>query len=395
MLQVGFLVAAEVTARMDWNALRNELPVTKRWAYFDHAAVAPITVRAQQALAEWADDVAHNGEVHEPRWLLRVEEVRRLAAQLLHCDAPDVAFVKNTSEGIGAVAEGFPWKSGDNVVISADEYPANVYPWMNLKGRGVSLRTVASDDGRVELDELRDAIDARTRVVSLSFVEYATGFRNDLADVGALCRERGCYFFVDAIQGLGVLPLDVRQTPIDFLSADGHKWLLGPEGCGVFYVRRELVDLLHPVGVGWNSVVGARDFSRIDFTLKPNAGRWESGSLNVGGITALGASMDLLLRAGIANVCARVLELTDYLCYRAKRAGFQVYSSRQQEEKSGIVSLVVPNADPRQLVKLCLAQNVVINSRAGRVRVSPHCYNTLGEIDKLMDLLRDGAAAAK
>src|SRR5262249_11022519 len=147
--------------------------------------------------------------------------------------------------------------------------------------------------------------------------------------VGYLCRERGVYFFVDAIQSLGVFPLDVRQTPVDFLAADGHKWLLGPEGAAIFYIRRELVDRLHPVGVGWNSVSHAWDFGRIELALKPHAGRWESGSPNVAGITTLGASLELLLEIGIPNVADRVLKLTDYLCEEAARAGLEVYSSRQ------------------------------------------------------------------
>src|SRR5262249_30552773 len=158
---------------------------------------------------------------------------------------------------------------------------------------------------------------------------YASGFRNDLDAVGALCRERGAYFFVDAIQGLGVLPLDVGATPIDFLAADGHKWLLGPEGAGLLYVRRERVDELRPVGVGWHSVVGAWDFATVDFTLKPHAGRWESGTLNVGGVAALGASLALLLEAGIGAIAERVLGLTDRLCEGAARAGLEVFSSRR------------------------------------------------------------------
>jgi len=373
---------------MDWAALREGCPVTRRWAFFDHAAVAPLTARAQQAIVEWAADMAENGDVNEPRWNRRVEEVRGLAGQLFNADPLDLAFVKNTSEGVGIVAEGFPWQAGDNVVTAAEEYPANLYPWMNLESRGVELRRVASRDNRIEIDDLRAAIDGRTRLVSLSYVEFASGFCNDLAAIGELCRQRGVYFFVDAIQGLGVLPLDVRQTPVDFLAADGHKWLLSAEGAGLFYIRRELVDLLHPVGVGWNSVVGARDFGRIDFQLKPHAGRWESGSLNVAGITALGASLEWLLAIGLPAITARVLELTDHLCRRAAAAGMQVFSSRRPEDRSGIVSLIVPGADVRQLVRHCRSQGIVINQRAGRVRVSPHCYNTVEEIDRLVELLR-------
>jgi selenocysteine lyase/cysteine desulfurase len=371
---------------MNWAELREEFPVTRRWAFFDHAAVAPLSGRAVKAVAEWAADMADNGAVSDPRWVRRVEEVRGLAARLLGADPLDVAFIKNTSEGVGIVAEGFPWRPGDNVVTAAEEYPANLYPWLNLAGRGVELRTVPSRDRRLWVEDLRAALDGRTRLVSLSFVEYASGFCNDLDAVGSLCRERGVYFFVDAIQGLGVLPLDVSRSPVDFLAADGHKWLLGPEGAGIFYIRPELLDLLHPVGVGWNSVVGARDFSRIDFTLKPSAGRWESGSLNVAGITALGASLELLLSLGIPAVSRRVLELTDYLCERADRAGIDVFSSRRPGDRSGIVSLAM-SGDVRRLVRRCRDNGVVINQRAGRLRVSPHCYNTPAEVDRLMELL--------
>jgi selenocysteine lyase/cysteine desulfurase len=373
---------------MDPTSLRSEFPVTRRWAFLDHAAVAPLSGPATRALAEWAADMAENGVVAESHWLRRLREVRGLAGRLLGADPLDVAFIKNTSEGVGIVAEGLPWQPGDNVVTAAEEYPANLYPWMNLAGRGVELRRVPSRGSRIDLDDLRAALDARTRLVSLSFVEYASGFRNDLDAVGEMCRQHGILFFVDAIQGLGVLPLDVSRTPVDFLSADGHKWLLGPEGAGLFWIRRDLVERLHPVGVGWHSVVGAWDFSTIDFRLKPHAGRWESGSLNVGGIVALGASLELLLGAGIDAVAARVLELTDHLCEAAERVGLTVFSSRRPGERSGIVSLLPPaGEDPAAVVRRLRAEGVAINHRAGRLRVSPHFYNTTEEIDRLVHLL--------
>lgn len=375
---------------MDHHDLRRLMPVTANWAYLDHAAVAPLTGPAGEALAGWADDVTRNGVVHESAWLKRVEEVRRRCGELLSADPLDVAFVKNTSEGIGIVAEGYPWANGDNVVTSEDEYPANVYPWLNLASRGVEVRRVPSRDGRVCLDDLRAAIDSRTRIVTLSFVEFATGFRNDLDAVGQLCRERGVLFFVDAIQGLGALPLDVSRSPIDFLAADGHKWLLGPEGAGVLWVRHEVVERLRPVGVGWNSVVGAWDFSTIDFRLKPHAGRWESGTLNLGGVVALGASLDLLMSVGVEAIAARIRELTDHLCQSIERAGWRVFSSRRDGEWSGIVSLEPPpGADVGAAAKVLLAHGVVVRPRAGRLRVSPHAYNTVEEIDRLVTLLGD------
>ncbi len=374
---------------MAWDvmALREEMPVTRSWAFFDHAAVAPLTRPAQQALVEYATDMAENGDVNESRWSTRAEEVRRLLAQLLNADTDEIALVKNTSEGIGFVAEGFPWRPGDNVVIAEEEYPANVYPWLNLQARGVETRRVPTRDRRIWVDDVLGLMDARTRIVSLSFVEFASGFRNDLDTIGQACRERGVYFLVDAIQGLGVLPLDVKRTPIDFLAADGHKWLLGPEGAGVFFIRKDLIDLLRPVAVGWHSVVGATNFTTIDFRLKPHAGRWESGSLNVAGVHALGASLRLLLDIAIPVLHQAVIELTDYLCEQLGRTGFDVYSSRKPEDKSGIVSVQAPGRDPRQVVRVCRQRGIVVNQRAGRIRISPHAYNTRDELDRLLNAL--------
>jgi selenocysteine lyase/cysteine desulfurase len=373
---------------MDWKALRDEMPVTRRWAYFDHAAVAPVPNSARQAIAEWAADVTENGELGEPNWLRRVEAVRRNFGRLLVADPLDIAFIKNTSEGIGFVAEGYPWRPGDSVITAAEEYPSNIYPWMNLATRGVEVRFVPSRGARITVDDIRERMDGRTRLVSLSFVEFSSGFRNDLDGVGNLCRERGVHFFVDAIQGLGVLPLDVSRTPIDFLAADGHKWLLGPPGAGIFYVRRELVDFLHATSVGWSSVVNYHDFSKIDFRLKPHAGRWESGTLNFAGILGLGPSLQLLLDIGIPAVEARVMELTDYLCERARALGLEVFSSRSLSERSGIVSLLAPGRDLQHLKRRCRDAGIVVNHRSGRLRVSPHCYNTTEEIDRLIDVLR-------
>jgi selenocysteine lyase/cysteine desulfurase len=375
---------------MDWTKFREHFPVTRRWAYFDHAAVAPLSAPARTALVEWAYDATANGVAAWPVWQRRVAQTRERAGRLLNADPADVAFIKNTSEGISFVAEGLDWQPGDNVVTAADEYPSNLYPWMNLRHRGVEVRRVPSSDGRILVDDLASAIDARTRLLSLSFVEYGTGFRNDLQAVGGLCRDRGVYFFVDAIQGLGVFPLDVHQVPVDFLAADGHKWLLGPEGAGLLYVRRELVERLHAVEVGWHSVVHDHDFSKIELELKPHAGRWESGTLNVGGIAALGASLALLLDAGAAEVSGRILELTDHLCERAQSAGYGIFSSRQRGEASGIVSLTGV-AEPAAAVRRCRDAGVIVNHRAGRLRVSPHVYNSFDEIDHLIHVLGTSA----
>jgi selenocysteine lyase/cysteine desulfurase len=373
---------------MDWQRFREHFPVTAHWAFLDHAAVAAppdVCVRVQ---CDWANDKSRHGITSYTPWAQRVEETRNHAGRLLNCDPLDICFVGSTTHGIGLVAEGFPWKPGDNVVIVAEEYPSNQYPWMNQRDRGVEARSVASRGNRVDIADVRDAIDSRTRLLAISSVEFGSGYRNDLAALGELCRQRDIFFFVDAIQSLGVFPLDLRQVPIDGLAADGHKWLLGPEGAGIAFIRRDWVDRLHATGVGWNSVIGAHDFGTIDFRLKPHAGRWEGGTVNSGAIAGMGESMQLLLDAGIDNVRDRVLEVTNYLCERVRSIGFEIFSSRVPGEESGIVSLLTPGHDPKALLKRCKAAGVVVNVRAGRLRASPHAYNTFEEIDRLIDAIR-------
>lgn len=369
---------------MDWSAFRSQFPVTASWAFLDHAAVSPLPTLAVTALHNYAASLAANGVAAVGEWVRRLKYVRGLAAKLIAADPDDVYFVPNTTHGICVIAEGFPWHTGDNVVLAAEEYPANQYPWMNLAHRGVEVRAIPSYGNRIRIDDLRNAMDARTRVLTVSAVEFASGFRHDLNAIGELCRKQGVFFFVDAIQGLGVFPIDVQKTPIDALSADGHKWLLGPEGAGIGYIRREWVEKLHPFGVGAFSVLNPLAFSTIDFRLKPHAGRFEGGAMNVPGISAMGASIELLLNAGIENVRNRVLELTDYLCDNALSRGWQVFSSREESEKSGIVSLVHPRLPPDELVNRGRAAGVIVNNRAGRVRVSPHAYNTPDELDRLL-----------
>ncbi|HVK14096.1 MAG TPA: aminotransferase class V-fold PLP-dependent enzyme [Gemmataceae bacterium] len=373
---------------MDWSALRQHFPVTAHWAFLDHAAVAAPPAACAAAIKDWADDKAVNGITSYLPWAKRVEEARQLAGRLLNADPLDVCFVGSTTHGVGIVAEGYPWQPGDNVIIAAEEYPSNQYPWMNLAHRGVEARSVPSRGPRVHIDDVRAAMDGRTRVLALSSVEFASGYRNDLESLGELCRQRGVFFFVDAIQSLGVFPMDVQQLQIDALSADSHKWLLGPEGAGIAYVRREWVDRLHATGVGWNSVVHAADFGHIDLKLKPHAGRWEGGTVNAGAIAGMGESLRLLLDTGIEVVRDRVLELTDYVCDRVAAAGAAVFSARGVEEKSGIVSLLTPGKDPKAVMKRCKDAGVVVNVRGGRVRVSPHCYNTVEDLDRFLDVLR-------
>ena len=377
---------------MNWTEVRNEFPIAEHWAYFDHAAVSPIPRAAIAALTEYGNRIAAGGLADIHFWVNRVQHVRELAAKLVNApSADDICFVPNTTTAIGWIAEGFPWKPGENVVLAAEEYPSNQYPWLSVAAaRGIEVRRVPSRGNAVHIDDVRAAIDGRTRVLSTSFVQFASGFRANLDDLGMLANERNLFFFVDAIQGLGAFPVDVRSTPIDMLAADGHKWLLAPEGAGFAYIRREWIDRLHPFGIGAHSVNDPFNYGVIDLQLKPHAGRYEGGALNLPGLTALGASLELLLKLGTANVAARILELTDDLCERAPSAGLEVFSHRAEPgTKSGIVALTKPGVDPKLIQAKCREAGVIVNVRVGRIRVSPHCYSTEAEVTRLLDVARE------
>jgi len=369
---------------IDWDSLRgDEFPVTQRWAYFDHAAQAPLPRRSADVLHAWAFEQAHDGVVGWPARERRIEAIRDQVALLVSADRDEIAFISSTTHGIGLIAEGFPWRDGDSVVSAAEEYPSNLYPWMNLASRGVSLRLVESRDGRIEIDDLIAAMDDSTRVLSISHVEFASGFRHDLDALAELCLARGVALFVDAIQGLGPLLIDVRRTPIDFMAADGHKWLLGPEGAGLLYVRRDWIERLRPIGVGWHSVVGSYNSPRNEFRLKDSAQRWEGGSFNMPGLLSFGASVGLFLELGPAAVSCRILEIARAVRELAAAAGWTIYGSTREADRSAIVVLERKGVDPNKAVRELFQQGVVASCRRGRLRISPHVYNNQDDLDRL------------
>lgn len=378
---------------LDWNHFRQLMPVCRKWAYFDHAAVSPLCQPAQAAIEKWAVEAGEQGGNVWPRWAARTEQVRQLAANLIGANTDEIALIPNTTAGINYVAEGYPWQNGDNLVTLANEFPSNLYPWMNLSDRGIETRTVpVQPNGQVDLNRIADACDERTRILSISWVGYATGWRHNLDEISRLARDQGVLLFVDAIQGLGVFPLDVHRSSIDMLAADGHKWLLGPEGAGIFYLRKELLQLLKPRNVGWNSVSHAHDFSHIDLDVRESAARYEGGSWNMAGITALGASIELLNTFGLTNhrspVGDRLLAITDEACQRLRAMDATVVSARDQEHASGIVAFELSGQDPHIVRKRCLSAGVTISCRAGRLRISPHAYNNSQDIERLIQALQ-------
>jgi cysteine desulfurase / selenocysteine lyase len=371
-----------------WEQFREQMPVVQKWAYFDHAGVGPLPGPTADVLIEFARDNAANGVADWTRWRTTVETARQLGAKLIGAQNDEVAIIHNTTEGISAVAEGFPWRAGDNLVTLSSEFPSNLYPWMNLASRGVETRQVPAPNERVDAAAIERAIDSRTRLLAVSWVGYMTGWRNNLAELGEIARRRGVFFFVDVIQGLGMFPLDVRESPIDALAADGHKWLLGPEGAGLLYLRKEHFSLLRPIGVGWNSVRHSGDYTNTAFDLKADASRYEGGSHCLAAIAGFAQSLRLLVDIGSKEISSRLLDITDQLCEKLARAGYAVASCREGDRRSGIVSFDVPGRNPAEVKKQCKARGVILNARGGRMRASPHIYCNDFDIDRLIEAVK-------
>lgn len=372
---------------------RAQMPCAGECAYFDHAAIAPLSAPACDAVTAYAADFAAQGVVRSSKWRRRIEDCRRLAATLISADPAEIALVGNTTIGISLIAEGLPWQPKDNVVIPEGEFPSNVAPWQNLASRGVELRIVPTENERLDLSRLESQCDNRTRLVSVSWVGYATGWRNDLRAIADVAHRRGALLFVDAIQGVGALALSVASTPVDFLAADGHKWMLGPEGAGILYIRRAHLDRLRPIGVGWNSMRHAGQFSNAAFDLKETAGRLEGGSYNKAGFAGLAASLELLLEIGAPQIEQRLLAVIDRLATELTNAGAEIASCREThggvDRRSGIVAFTLPGRDPDAVRRFCIDRNVILNTRAGRLRASPHAYAVEEDIGRLIDAIRE------
>jgi selenocysteine lyase/cysteine desulfurase len=367
-----------------WQAWRQEFPVTGRLIYLNHAAVAPLSRRAAEAMQGLAEDALLYGSLHYDRWLECYRGLRRAAATLCNADPGEIAITKNTSEGIATVALGLDWKPGDRIVAFREEFPANFYIWKKLEQwRGVRVEWLSYLD---PLDKIEQAARG-ARLLAISFVQYLSGYKADLEAIGGICRRHGVFFFVDAIQGLGAFPLDVRRMNIQAFAADGHKWLLGPEGCGLLYVRQDWQDRIEPVEFGWTNVAGFADYASRDMTLRRDAGRYECGTLNTIGCFGLRAAIELLLEAGVDRIASHVRFLGDRLAAGAAARRYEVLGERTPSTGAGIVSIRKPGADSRMIWTRLRENGVTAAPRQGWVRLSPHFYISPEDIDRVLELL--------
>lgn len=367
---------------------REWFPVCPRYAYLNHAGVAPTSTRVRDAVSQWMTTFAAHGIVGESGWESDAARVRERVANLVEARPEEIAFVRNTSHGLGLVAEGIDWKAGDEVLVATSlEYPSNVYVWQHLASRGVRVREIPAEGGGVTASAVRRTLSSQTRLVAVSAVQYATGHRTDLAALGTLCRERGLLFCVDGIQQIGASPLSVKKLGIHFLAADSHKWMLGMPGIGFLFVDASVVRTIRPAIVGWKSTTDAWNFDRAHFELRDDALRFEEGSPSYPLVMGLGAAVDILSEAGLENIDRHIQDWLDALSEELVRLGCRVGPERSARASIACVE-PPPGVDVMAVARACAAADVCVSVRRQRLRVSPHLYNDATDRARLVDVVR-------
>ena len=371
------------------DSIRALFPVTGRAIYLNHAAVSAPPTPTISAIKSQLADVSENGSVNFRKWLAVRESARQLVAGMLGARPEQVAFMRNTSDALSTVANGLGWHAGDNLVTFRHEFPSNLYPWLRLRDAlGVEVRVCEERDGRVDVDELIRLIDGRTRIVAISQVQYASGFRADLERIGRVARAHDALLVVDVIQALGVIPIDVEAELVDVAAGACHKWLLTPEGVGLLYLSARARERIQPTLVGWTSVPNPDDYGNYEQGWNEGTLAWETGTGPVALVHGLEASLKLLNEVGIGTIQAHLEKLTDHLCEQLRNTDYEVVSSRRMGEKSQIVCIRnTAGLSPMDLYSHLRKRNIITAPRGDRLRISPHFYNTLEEMDELVKAL--------
>ena len=369
--------------------IRSLFPAANDHTYMNSAAVSPIPTTAVDAVLSQLKDVSANGSVNFMDWVATKNRARALVASMLNVRDEQIAFTRNTSDGFASIAGGVRWRKGDNIVSFAEEFPANFYAWRRVRDdHGVELRLCPERDGRIDLDEFIALIDANTRLVTISAVQYASGFRADLERVGRAARAVDALFCVDIIQGLGATGYDLPAEFVDATCLASHKWLCAPEGCGIIYLSDRARDMVEPTMVGWISVETPWDFADRAQPFKPNALAWESGTGASALFYGLEQSLKLLTETGLGKIAAYLDELTDYLCERIAGKNYDIISSRAPGEKSAIVCVKHRNGlHSSEIAERLEKEKIIVSPRGDRLRIAPHFYNNREDVDRLIEML--------
>jgi len=365
-----------------------EFPVREHALYLDHAAVCPLPRPVAQAMRQRITEQEETGYDNYKEWRNNHLSCRHLGSQLAGCTADDISIIRSTSEGLSLIAEGLDWSEGDEVLVGNEEFAANVAPWLGLARRGVDVVRFPQPDGRIDPKVVEEHMSERTRLLAVSWVAFHTGWIAPLAQLGLVCRDRGITLVVDAIQGMGVLPLHLDALGVDAVVADGHKWLFGPEGAGLMATTAELRARIHPVISGWRNVtLASHDFFLQRLEHHADGRRFEAGATNDIGIAGLAAGLDLIAAVGRDNIQARIETLSRLLTRILLAHGWDVFSPGSGHPIAGIVAARHPSISPADARRRLLERRVVVSVRQGCVRFSPHFYTTRGELEALDRIL--------
>ncbi len=370
-------------------------PVTRHNIYLNHASSGPLASPVARSLHEYVDDYRDFGGVHQTRWEEYQRGAHRRLATLIDARPDQIAFTASTGDGLTHIAQGMQWHEGDTIISAEGEFPTNIYPWLNLQGQGVKLHIVPTRDARIVPEDIFAAIDEHTKLVSLSLVEFSTGYRNDIAAIAAYCHERGILCGIDAMQALGALDIDVQELGVDFMAAAAHKWLLGPQMCGILYVSDALFSKLAVPRRGWFSVENPFDFFKYDQSLKTGATRFEHSTPNSIAIIGLDAALGVFesIDGGMEAIEARILGLAHHAITGLERLGYPIVSPQGLNERSGLVCFRPHTERPEQtvlqIVDALADRRIYVAARGDVARISPHFYNTPAEIDALLEMLEE------
>lgn len=367
--------------------IRRLFPITEQFVYLNSAAVTPPPTTAIAALNEQLSDVQSHGSLNYRQWVGRKESCRRLLAGLINARPEQIAFMRNTSDALSTIANGLKWKAGENIVTFQNEFPSNVYAWRRIRDtENVELRFCPErDGGRIDSDKFISLIDEKTRLVAISAVQYASGFRADLKRIGEAARAVDALFVVDIIQATGVVPIDVEADLIDAAAGAGQKWLMTPEGIGYIYLSDRARERVEPTLVGWISVAQPEDYSNFEQELKHGALAWETGTFVSALFYALEANLKLFTELGVGEINKYLLGLGDFLCESLNKEKYELVSSRRDNEKSPIICIRNRSGiDAMQVYKHLQRQKIIVAPRGDRLRIAPHIYNTHEDIEKLI-----------
>ncbi|MBS1271200.1 MAG: Cysteine desulfurase SufS [Candidatus Marinimicrobia bacterium] len=375
---------------MEISQARQLFPPADNQLYLNHAACSPFSTRVTEAL----DKYTHNrltGKIDDYKGDYgEMESLRKNLGKLIQAAPDRIALTSNTSHGLNIVAQGYPWKPKDEILLSAMEFPSNVYPFLNLKKQGVVVKMIPANEGRIRVEDIVEYVTDQTKMLSLSYVQYLNGYRADLQSIGTFCHENDIRLVIDGIQGIGAVPFNVSKIQVDAVATGGQKWLMSPKGTGFLYLAEEFQNQLDMKYLGWLSVEEPFDFHNFKQAVKGDASRYEMATPNHIGFYGMNAAVKLLLDVGINTISLHLLKMTGYLREKLHTMGCEIKTWFEDGERAGIMLFSCGDADENErLFKVLLERDITISFREGDLRVAPHFYNTKNDMDRFIEILQE------